>query len=123
MSSESARPFDLEERTLAYAMAIRRFIRKLPRHIANYEDSRQVVRSSGSIGANYIEANESLGPNDFKHKLRIAKKESKETIYWLKLLDTGNNESLELERQQAIQEATELMRILASILRKATHNP
>jgi len=53
----------------------------LPRTIGNTEDIKQVVWSSGSVGANYIEANESLEKKDFRMRIRISRKESKETGY------------------------------------------
>lgn len=58
--SSNNKPYDLEERTLLFAKDIRLFINTLKMTIANVEDSKQLVRSSGSIGANYIEANEAL---------------------------------------------------------------
>ena len=59
------RPYDLEQRTELFAREVRTFVQALPRSIANTEDAKQLVRSSGSVGANYIEANESLGRKDF----------------------------------------------------------
>ena len=77
--------YDLEERTFGFAQEVRNFIKTIPKTIANIEDGKQVIRSSGSVGANYIEANESLGKKDFILRLRIARKEAKETRYWLGL--------------------------------------
>lgn len=114
------RKFDLEERALIFAKDVRIFVRTLPRSIANAEDTRQLVRSSGSIGANYIEANESLGKKDFAMRLRIARKEAKETCYWLELLDTGNQSDVEKTRNRLKQEARELMLILNAILKKVS---
>jgi four helix bundle protein len=71
------------------------------------------------MGANYIEANESLSKKDFAMRIKILRKESKETIYWLKLITTNNAKDLENERQRLIQEATELMKIFSSIMRKS----
>jgi four helix bundle protein len=110
--------FDLEERTFVFARDIRAFIKTLPRTICNLEDVRQLVRSSGSIGANYIEANEALGPKDFRMRMRIARKEAKETRYWLKLLDTRDFAECEVRRRELIQESTELLLIFSSILSK-----
>ncbi len=76
--------YDLEERTFQLAKSISLFIKSLPKTIANVEYSRQVIRSSSSVGANYIEANESLGKKDFVMHLRISRKEAKESIYWLR---------------------------------------
>lgn len=67
--------FDLEERTFQFAKAVRMFVKKIPRTVANIEDSKQVVRSSGSIGANYIEANEALSKADFAYRIKICRKE------------------------------------------------
>lgn len=115
----TSKPYDLEERTLVFAKKVRLFIKKLPRTIASIEDGKQLVRSSGSMGANYIEANESLSKLDFKMRIKISKKESKESIYWLKLIDAGNFTELGKERDSLIQEATELMKIFGSILERS----
>jgi len=72
---------ELEDRTLKYAISVRKFIKKLPRDVGNIENSKQVVRSSGSVVANYIEANESLGDKDKLMRLRISRKECKETSF------------------------------------------
>ena len=85
----------------------------------NFEDVKQLVKSSGSIGANYIEANDALSKKDFKLRLRISRKESKETAYWLRLLDTRGESELEQLRAALVQEAIELMRIISAILRKS----
>ena len=118
MNTEKTKQYDLEERTMKFAGEVRAFVRLLPKSIANREDTSQVVRSSGSIGANYIEANESLSKKDFLMRIRIARKEAKETAYWLKLIDTGNSVSLDEKRNALYQEARELMFILSSIMRK-----
>ncbi|MFM9966428.1 MAG: four helix bundle protein [Planctomycetaceae bacterium] len=111
--------FDLEERTYLFAKAVRAFVRRLPRTISNYEDVKQVVRSSGSVGANYIEANEGLGTKDFKMHAKICRKEAKESVYWLRLLFTNDNPELEAERTRLITEAEELKLIFNAIVRKA----
>lgn len=114
----TARQYDLEERTFDFAKNIRKFLKTLPRTVGNSEDGKQVIRSSGSIGANYIEANESLGKKIFLMRIRISLKEAKETRYWLRLLDAGNAENENL-RNGLIQEATELMKIMNAILIKS----
>ena len=118
-SGDDRPKYDLEERTLRFARQVRQFIKQLPHNLANVEDARQVVRSSGSIGANYIEANEAISKKDFLHRIRISRKESKESVYWLQLLDTGEKPSVGQMRTSLIQEATELMRIFSAILRKS----
>jgi four helix bundle protein len=113
------RLYDLEERTYEFARQVRAFVKRLPRTVCNVEDVKQVVRSSGSVGANYIEANDALSKKDFRMRIRISKKESKETRYWLRLLDTKDCAPLDVERDKLIQESTELMNILGAILRKS----
>jgi four helix bundle protein len=71
--------FDLEERTLSFALAVRAFVRKLSRDPTTLSDGPQVLRSSGSVGANYIEANEALSKKDFIVRIKICRKDAKET--------------------------------------------
>lgn len=111
------RKFDLEERSFLFAKNVRAFTRELPRSVASIEDTKQLVRSSGSVGANYIEANECVGKKDFVLRIRIARKEAKESKYWLRLIET-HTADLEKRRAALEQEATELMPILSSIMRK-----
>jgi four helix bundle protein len=111
--------YDLKDRTFEFARRVRAFVKTLPRTICNIEDVKQVVRSSGSIGANYIEANEALSKKDFRMRIRISRKESKETRYWLRLLDTQGGAAADGERDALVQESTELLRILSAILQKA----
>ena len=112
------KPSDLEERTTEFAEAIRAFIRRLPRTVANLEDVRQLVRASGSVPANCIEANEALGNKDRVMKFRISRKEAKECQLWLRLLNLGGSTELESERQILRQEAHELKLIFTSIIKK-----
>ena len=114
-----SKQYDLEERTLKFAKKVRAFVKKLPRTTANNEDGRQLIRSSGSVGANYIEANEALSKKDFVMRIKICRKEAKESRYWLKVVDTGNSKELEKTRQELISEATELMNIFGAILQKS----
>jgi four helix bundle protein len=116
---QSSKQFDLEERTLTFARQIRIFIKKIPKTISNFEDVKQVVRSSRSIGANYIEANESLGKKDFVMRVKIARKESKETRYWLQLLDLNDNQTLQDELSDLLKEVNELLKILSAIITKS----
>lgn len=111
--------YDLEDRTLVFAKDVRSLVKILKKSIGNIEDSKQLVRSSGSIGANYIEANEALSKKDFLMRIKISRKEAKETRYWLKLIDVESNEILDNKREKLINEATELMNIFGAILRKS----
>ena len=117
--NKSSKPYDLEDRTLEFAKRVRKFVKLLPKTIANQEDGRQLIKASGSVGANYIEANESLGKKDFRMRVKISRKEAKESRYWLRLVDTYDDKELEIERGYLIQESTELMNIFGSILQKS----
>jgi len=109
--------YDLEERTESFARRVRDFVRSLPKDTANLEYSIQLVRSSGSVGANYIEANEALGKKDFHMHMKISRKESKESRYWLRLVIPAEGQVEEQKR--LIQEATELLMIFSAIVRRA----
>ena len=108
--------YDLEDRTLLFAKNVRMFIKTIPKDICSIEDCKQLAKSSGSIGANYIEANEALSKKDFKMRIKISRKESKESRFWLNLIDTQYDDELENNRKQLAQEATELLKIFSSIL-------
>jgi four helix bundle protein len=113
------RPYDLEERTFLFAKEWRVYIRTLPKTITNIEDCKQLVRSSGSVGATYIEANEKLGEKDFSYRLKITRKEDKESKYWLRLLQELNPEHNRLS-EPLLFEKEELRKILPAIITKTT---
>ena len=110
--------YDPEDRTFQFAKAVRATMKLLPRTLANIEDAKQVIRSSGSVGANYIEANEALSKKDFQMRIKICRKESKESVYWLRLLDTGSDQTVAQEREAMVKEARELTHIFGAILQK-----
>jgi four helix bundle protein len=115
---KKTKQFDLEDRTFAFAKRVRAFMKKLRKSTANIEDGKQGIKASGSVGANYIEANESLSKKDFILRIKICRKEAKESRYWLRLVDTYERAELENERMELVTEATELMNIFGSILNK-----
>ncbi len=117
--TKKAARYDLEERTFTFAKDVRLFVRTIPRSVANQEDTSQLVRSSGSVGANYIEANEALSKKDFLMRIKIARKEAKESAFWLKLIDAGSVPAVEERRKLLQREADELMFILSAIMRKS----
>src|SRR5262245_15788441 len=104
MGPETAKPYDLVERTYLFAKRVQRFVKLLPRTVCNAEDVKQLARASGSVGANYIEANGALGKKDFRMHIRISRKEAKESRYWLRLLDAGEDPAVTTECQALIQE-------------------
>ncbi|MDO8728837.1 MAG: four helix bundle protein [bacterium] len=113
----NSKPYDLEERTFQFAAKVRAFVKKLPKTTGNFEDGKQLIRSSGSQAANYIEANESLSKKDFLMRVKISRKETKESELWLRLCEI--NDIMENERQQLLQEALELRKIFGSIIEKS----
>lgn len=112
----NSKNYDLEGRTYLFAKNCRDFIKKINKNQSNFEYSKQLIRSSGSVAANYIEANESLSKKDFVMRVKISRKESKESRLWLKLIET----SLEFQasKDNLIQESFELMKIFGAILEK-----
>jgi four helix bundle protein len=120
---EAIKPYPLHERCALFAKDVRVFLRNIPFNIASIEDGKQLVRSSGSIGANYLEANDSLGKKDILFRFRISRKEAKESLFWLKLIDVGNDAKVESDRRRLCNEVIELAKILSAIIKKIeSHN-
>jgi len=115
---QNSKQFDLENRTFIFAKQTRLFLKHIPKNIINIDDVKQLIRSSGSIGANYIEANESISKKDFIMRIKINRKETKESIYWLNLISVDDNAVLEKEKLKLIDESTQLMKIFGAILEK-----
>jgi four helix bundle protein len=113
----SSKKYDLEERTALFAERIRNFCLKLPKNAANTEYIPQLLKAGSSPGANYIEANESIGDKDFKMKIKTCRREAKESRYWLGLVITDGAASMENERIALMQEAKELVLIFSTILK------
>ncbi len=117
--NQNPKRYDLEDRTLQFARRVRAFVKKLNKTIVNIEDGKQLVKASGSVGANYIEANEALSKKDFVMRSKICRREAKESRYWLRLVDTGGSTELEQERKELEEEASELTHIFGSIVTKS----
>ena len=115
---KNSRQYDLEDRTLEFSRRSRAFVKNLQKTLANIEDGKQLIRSSGSVGANYIEANEALSKKDFIMRIKICRKEAKESRYWLRLIVTNGKEQ-ENERKELEQEANELTSIFGAILQRS----
>ena len=117
-SQNTKQKFDLEERTFLFAKSVRIFVKTLPKTITTIEDGKQLIRSSGSIGANYLEANEALSKKDFLMRIKISRKEAKESHYWLRLIHETHNLQNSTAAEKLIQEADELKKIFSSIVEK-----
>jgi four helix bundle protein len=111
--------FDLEDRTFEFAKNVAWYIKELPKNISNLEYAKQVVDASGSVGANYIEANEALSKKDFLMRIKICRKEAKESAYWLGLILATNGEKYQQEGNKLLGEAVELKKIFSAILLKS----
>jgi four helix bundle protein len=109
---------ELENRFLNFAICVRNFCTKLKQDVINREYIKQLIRASASVGANYIEASDDLGKADEKMKIKISRREAKESIYWLKLILTDNVPDLEIEKQLMIDEGNQIRKILSAILIK-----
>jgi four helix bundle protein len=116
---QNAKQYDLEDRTFKFAKDVAFYIKQLPRNASNIEYGKQIVGASGSVGANYIEANEALSKKDFMMRIKICRKEAKESAYWLRLIYETNDGKFKEEGQRLFNEASELKKIFSSILVKS----
>jgi four helix bundle protein len=114
------KPYDLEERTYAFALEVRLFLKKTKWDPVSWTDIKQLLRSSGSVAANYVESVESISAPDNLYRLRVTKKEARESGMWLRLISDCNHldEDTEATLQSLLSESGELVKILASIIRK-----
>jgi four helix bundle protein len=115
--TQNSKPYDLRERTLRFAKRVRDYVKNLPKTLINIEDAKQLIKASGSVGANYIEAEEALSRKDFVMRIKISRKEAKESGYWLELTESKDEQTM--EKQSLIKEATELTKIFGSIVEKS----
>jgi four helix bundle protein len=114
--SEARGPRDLVERTFVFARDVRAFVKQVPKSISNIEDIRQLVRASGSVAGNYIEAKEACSKKDYLLHIKICRKEARESRLWLRLLDCGGDSSLSGARDSLAREAHELTLIFSAIV-------
>jgi len=115
MTKSSNKKYDLEERTAIFAEHTIDLVKKIKRDAVSRRIISQLVGSSGSIGANYAEANEAESKKDFVHKISICKKETKETKHWLRLLARANPKYKD-DTKRLWKEAQELLLIFSKIL-------
>jgi len=113
----SRKRYDLEDRTYIFTKRVIEYVNRLHKTVSSIEIGKQLVRSAGSVGANYIEANEALSKKDFMMRIKISRKEAKESSYWLRL--TEAKEDIANERDALVQESTELTKIFSAILEKS----
>jgi len=116
-STESGKPYDLEERTELFGVAIVRFAKKIPRGPGNNRLIDQLVGAGTSVGANYAEASETVSQKDFKYAISRCVKEAKETRFFLRMIAAAEPD-LAKEARQLYRESRELHLIFASMYRK-----
>ncbi|TDG37772.1 four helix bundle protein [Pedobacter changchengzhani] len=114
--------FNLEDRTFRFAQAVRAYCKNVTHHTINVQDIKQVVRSSGSVAANYIEANEALSKADFIYRIKVCRKEAKETVLWINLIGIEDKPELAVTKLQLADEAKQLMLIFNAIIKKTNAN-
>jgi len=111
--------YDLEERTYQFAKKTCDYVKTIKKSLSNMEYIKQLLDASSSVGANYIEANEALSKKDFNMRIKICRKEAKESAYWLRLIVDTNDKEYETEGKKLYQEAIELKKIFSAILLKS----
>ena len=111
--------YDLEERTARFGEDVIVLARRVTKDVVNMPLTSQVVRSATSVGANYVEADDTQTKKDFRHKIGLCLREAKETKHWLRMLAKAN-EDLATDCRMLWQEAHELTLILAAIVRKVS---
>jgi len=116
---DGAKPRDLEDRTFRFAESVRSFVKQLPRTISNFEDVRQLVRASGSVAANWIEADEALSKKDFLLRVKICRKEAKERRLFLRPMDAGTSKRSSTACDNLAAKARELVLIFSAIISKS----
>ena len=110
--------YNLSERTARFAVDCRIIVRNIDRTVGNIEDGKQLVRSSGSVAANYLEADEAISRKDFTLRIKICRKEARESRLWLQLIFVSDSMETEVRRLQ--NEAYELVKIFNSIVEKSS---
>lgn len=114
----------LYERLLKFAQRSQKLVLILPRTSYNFEYGGQLIRSSSSPGSNYIEAIEATSSKDFAYRLKVCRKEAKESMHWLILIKSANEniEAIIKEADGLIKEADELIRIFTSSILTSERN-
>lgn len=113
--SQNSKPYNLGSRTTKFTKRVVAYVNELQKSVAHIEIGKQLIRAAGSVGANYIEAEEALSRKDFIMRIKISRKEAKEARYWLDITEPKDTQ----EKEALMQEATELTKIFGSIVEKS----
>ena len=117
IKAQNSKRYDLGERTLSFSRRVFSYVKELPKITTNDVIGRQLIRAGGSVGANYLEAEESLSRKDFLMRIKISRKEAKESRYWLILIEPQDCRIK--DKDGLVDEATQLMKIFGSIIEKS----
>lgn len=121
MTNMEKRAYNLIERTTKFAGEVLGFVKTIPISIITRPILSQLVRSATSVGANYHEAHDAESPSDFRHKIGICRKESRETFYWLQMLQVAHPASKPMA-QVLMSEVNELNRIFTASFKTVSQN-
>lgn len=116
-NARTKKKFDLEDRTRKFAINSCLYLKTIASNMYNIDYIKQLLRSSSSVGANYIEANESLSHKDFVYRLKIVRKEVKESLYWYQIIKATVTNLNIAEINKLIDEAKQLKNIFSSIIK------
>lgn len=119
---QTDKKYDLEERTALFGESVIKLCRNIKQDNITSPMINQLIRSSTSIGANYMEANGASSKRDFVNKIFICKKESQETKHWLRMISSGVAENFKEELEKISKECQELIFIFQKIASSCRNN-
>lgn len=114
--------YDIHERIFNFIVDVIKFLNKLPKTASNLIFINQITRSVTSMGANDQEADGASSKKDFLHCYTVVRKEGKETVFWLRIIERTNSPSLAGEAQRLIKEGNEIVAIVSTIIRNTYRN-
>jgi len=120
--TEGKKPEDIRQRTFRFAIAVITLCRTLPKDEVNRVLTNQIIRSATSIGANLEEASGARTRPEFTNCTNIARREARETYYWLKIIYETNSQTIKNRMEDLMREANEIISILTSTMKKLRVN-
>lgn len=109
--------YDIHERIFNFIVKVINLLNKLPKTPTNLIFINQVTRSVTSMGANDQEADGALTRKDFVHGFTVVRKEGKETVFWLRLIEKTNTSKFSVEALDLIREGSEIIAIVSTIIK------
>ncbi len=116
------REYDIHERIFNFIVDVIRFLNKLPKTPSNIIFIAQITRSVTSMGANDQEADGASSKKDFLRCYTIVRKEGKESVFWLRIIERTNPPSFSQEAQRLIKEGSEIVAIVSTIIKNASRS-